>query len=254
MSPSAVGRLEAAGRSDTGLARKKNEDHLLHRPDAGLLAVADGMGGAPAGEVASALAVEALEEGLDAGTSPSEEAMVAAFQAAHRRILQEQEARPERRGMGTTLTAVHVDPVSGRFVLGHRGDSRAYRFGGSGFELLTRDHTWVDEEVAQGRLSPAQARGHPYRHVLTRVVGVGDEGRPDVVEGRFEAGEVIVLCSDGLLAIVGEADVERHLVALGSEGEVDALQGAVDELVEAAHQGGSPDNVTVVLGRWLSIS
>lgn len=248
MTRSSAAPLEAVGRSDTGMIRPKNEDALLCRPDLGLVAVADGMGGAPAGDVASALAVEALEECFNEGHPATTERMARAFEAAHDRILREQESRPERRGMGTTLTAVALDPSSRRFILGHVGDSRAYRLGGRGLELLSRDHTWVQEEVERGRLSPEAARNHPAGHILTRVLGVGDGARPDVEEGTLGPDDLLLLCTDGLTAVLDEEEIEEVLEeAPASE---NGLERPVDDLVERGHRNGSPDNLTVVLARW----
>lgn len=242
---SSATRLESAGRSDTGRVRRRNEDAMLHRPEAGLLGVADGMGGAPAGDVASQLAVEVVAEFLEEGAAPSRERMVGAFQRVHERLLKDQRDHPERQGMGTTLTVVALQVDTGRFVLGHVGDSRGYRYGGDALERISRDHTWVQEEVDRGRLSPEAARRHPAGHILTQVLGVGEEIRPDVREGVLGPGEILLLCTDGLLAALDEDEIQG--VVEGVAPSAAGLQEGVDELVERAHQRGSPDNLAVIL-------
>ena len=221
----------------------------------GIAVVADGMGGHPAGDVASALAVEAasrrLQELLDSPSlgeaSPDGlgDGMAGAVRAADQRVRDAAEEDPGRRGMGTTLTALLVERGSGRVVVGHVGDSRAYRLRAGALELLTRDHTWVQEQVDAGHLTPAQARGHPYSSVLTQGVGLETPAEPDVTVLEAAAGDLYLVCSDGLVGMVHDRDIERLLLETADSG----LATQAEALVDAANRGGGIDNVTVALVR-----
>jgi protein phosphatase len=244
----AVVKLVVAALSDVGLIRTRNEDSLLVRPEKRLFAVADGMGGHVAGEVASALAVGTLDDVLDAGImeqSPEVVAgrLVAAVRGANDRILEHGRNEPETRGMGTTLTAVAFSRIASRCALVHVGDSRAYRLRGRRLELLTTDHTWVQEQVDAGRLAPEEARGHPYSNVLSRVLGLPEL---DLVQESIldvEPSDLFLLCSDGLTAMLDEPTIHAVLSGNGD------LHTAANELVRAANAGGGVDNVSVVLVR-----
>ena len=207
--------------TDVGLVREANEDALLVLPEAGVVAVADGLGGHAAGEVASELAVEALRASLaEAAAVPEDEVpglLADAVQGAHRAVVDDAERDRSRRGMGTTLVVAHVRP--GRLWVAHVGDSRAYLSDGGGLSPLTSDHG---------------AGG-----MLTQALGLGDVA-PDVVEVETAAGERLLLCTDGLTGTT-EPDEIARLVAAGSPQE------ACDALVRAALQGGGHDNVTVVV-------
>lgn len=243
-------KLDVAALSDTGRVRQHNEDAVLVRPAKRLFAVADGMGGHVAGEVASALAVATLDEALDDGAAPTESAdalagrLVRAVQRANERILERGRREPATRGMGTTLTVVAF-PASeeGACALAHVGDSRAYRYRAQRLELLTRDHTWVQDEVDAGRLHPDEARGHPYSNVLSRVLGLPDLEGVEAGEVDLHAGDLLLLCSDGLTAMLDEAAI-GDLLAVHSD-----LDEAATALVDAANARGGVDNITVVLLR-----
>jgi protein phosphatase len=239
--PSFRPALQAAGRTHQGLVRPGNEDSFLC--GRWVFAVADGVGGHPAGEVASALVLEPVNE-LDARDATDEGPTAALLTAAHegnRRVRADAAAHPARAGMGTTMTAAAV--ANGTVALAHAGDSRAYLLRpGDGLQRLTLDHTPVEDAVMAGELSREEAETHPHRHVLNRVVGPDPDVAFDTPEPvTLAAGDRLLLCSDGLTEAITEADIRRLLQ------ETPEVQAAVDDLVEAALSGGAPDNVTVVL-------
>jgi protein phosphatase len=233
--------VERAGRTDVGRQRTTNEDSFLD--SAPLFGVADGMGGARAGEVASRIAVETLADGGDPdGEHSGGEALLAeTARDANRRIYELAQEDDSRAGMGTTFTAVLVD--AGDVVAGHVGDSRLYRLRGGELERLTRDHSLVEELVRRGELDPAEAETHPQRSIITRALGP----EPDVEVETFtcpgQAGDVYLVCSDGLTSMVSEGRVADILR------ESDSLDDAAGRLVAAANDAGGKDNITVVLFR-----
>ena len=246
MSGARPGSLRCAGATDVGCRRERNEDDLVVEPAAGLLAVADGMGGHAAGEVASHLAVTTLRELLVDATAPdidARERLRAALETANRRILHEIVSDPTRSGMGTTVVAALV--TRGELALAHVGDSRAYLLKDGRLERLTSDHSWVQEQVDLGVLTPEQARGHPYRNVVTRALG----SRPDLdvaLRGlAMQPGDVLLLCSDGLSSMVEDARIATIL----SESR-DDVSVACSRLIEAARAAGGEDNITVVVASF----
>jgi serine/threonine protein phosphatase PrpC len=230
--------VEEAGRTDVGRERSQNEDAFLESSP--LFCVADGMGGARAGEVASQIAVETLADGKLDESGP-ERMLAESAQAANRRIYELAQSDESRSGMGTTLTAVLV--TDGDVVTGHVGDSRLYRLRGGDFERLTRDHSLVEELVRRGELEPDEAKVHPQRSIITRALGP----EPDVDVETFTCpgrdGDVYLLCSDGLTAMVAEDQVKEIIGGAGSLAE------SADRLIEAANEAGGKDNITVVLFR-----
>lgn len=237
----------AAGRSDVGRVRPTNEDAFAVLDGEGIFLVADGMGGHAAGEVASRIAVEEIVVALrEADPADRRGALVEdAIQRANARIVAEADRDPRHRGMGTTVTVLCVDAQSGRYTIGHVGDSRAYRFREDRLELLTRDHTWVQLQVEAGRLSPQEARVHPYSSVLMQALGTHEALQPDLLEGCARAGDLYLLCSDGLTATMDDGDLKRML-----RRGADATPGALAEaLVQEANERGAPDNVTVIVVR-----
>jgi PPM family protein phosphatase len=240
--------LHFSGRSDRGRVRPRNEDTFHLEADTGLAVVADGMGGHPAGAEASRLAVRTfltlVAESANMLTSSGAwgERMVEAVEEAHRCLLDEGDRDPARAGMGTTLTALHVDPATGRGELVHIGDSRAYRMRDGQLTRLSRDHTWVQEQVEAGVLDASLARVHPMAHVLTRVLG-GVRAAPApqlrTLDGR--GGDLYLLCTDGLTAHLSDEDLGEILSAAPDPA---AAAGA---LVDAANERGGSDNITVAL-------
>jgi protein phosphatase len=231
--------------SARGLRRARNEDSYLVRPDKRLYAVADGMGGHAAGDVASRMAVEALDREFPADADPDaiERLLVDATKTANCEILEVGRREADKRGMGTTLTTL-VTPVNGAgCIIAHIGDSRAYRIRSGSLEQLTTDHTWVQQQVDLGALTLKTARSHPLSSVLTRVLGVDEGVPPDVLRSDVVAGDMFLLCSDGLTGIVYDASIAAMLVEGG------ALEEMARALVAAANERGGYDNSTVVLVR-----
>jgi len=225
--------------SDTGRQRRHNEDSMLARVP--LFVVADGMGGAQAGEVASHIAVETFAEGLGAEGPPPEERLAERVRAANAQIHEQSQTNVEQAGMGSTLTAVYVG--ADEVAIAHVGDSRAYLWRDGELVRLTDDHSLVDELVRQGRLTPEEAEDHPQRSIITRALGPEPEVEVDTRTHRGRAGDVYLLCSDGLTSMVHESQVAEILKA-----EPD-LRAAGAALIAAANAAGGRDNITVLLFR-----
>jgi PPM family protein phosphatase len=228
---------DSAGRTDAGRVRRRNEDSFVLDPP--LFAVADGMGGAQAGEVASRLAAAAFREYHDADRLEPAERVKAIIQEANRRIYERARTDSEASGMGTTVTAAIL--TNGRVSIGHVGDSRAYRIRNGELEQLTEDHSLVADLMRSGRLTPEEADAHPQRSVITRALGTDAEVDVDTVTVDIEPGDLFLLCSDGLTTMVPEEDILRMAQ------EADNLDEAARTLVRAANSGGGEDNITVVL-------
>jgi len=231
-----IGR--AKGISDTGRRRLRNEDAFICEPP--LFAVADGMGGARAGEIAAGLAAAALEEA--GAETRGAEGVAALIAEANRRIWERSLTDPETAGMGTTVTAALVDTASGTVAIGHVGDSRAYLLRGGSIEQLTTDHSLVAELVESGILTPEEAERHPQRSAITRALGTEPTVDVDAFTITAEPEDVFLLCSDGLSIMVADEDVAAVIQAA----ERDPAR-AAEGLVAAANARGGEDNVTVVL-------
>jgi len=261
--------VRACGMSDVGRARAHNEDCFEIDPELRLYLVADGMGGHRFGEVAARVAVESIREFV-AATAGSDDTwpfvydtrlhrhsnlLRHAVSQAHHRVLHA--IRDDRRlyGMGTTVVGVYLDGEVA--AIAHVGDSRAYLFRGGRLELLTEDHTWVNEQVVAGHLSERQARKHPLKNVVTRALGGEREVRVDVREVTVAPGDLYLLCSDGLTTMLDDREIAE--LARGAAGEGagepsgeagpspdDRLEGLCRALVERANARGGHDNVTVV--------
>jgi protein phosphatase len=251
----------SASRSDPGRKRRRNEDSFVCEPP--LFAVADGMGGAQAGEVASGLAAAALRERKEngggvgstetpgsggagspspgAGAGSGEAHVAELIQAANRRVWQRANEDAAASGMGTTITVALVEP-EGRVLFGHVGDSRAYLLRAGRLEQLTEDHSLVAELVRRGELSPEEAETHPQRSVITRALGTDPDVDVDTFPVEGKAGDVFLLCSDGLSSMI---DDETVLAVLSRHH--DDLDAAAKALVAAANRGGGEDNITAVL-------
>jgi PPM family protein phosphatase len=229
---------ETALRTDTGRQRRDNEDNAFAR--APVFVVADGMGGAQAGEVASKIAIETFEKGLPDSGSP-EERLAERVREANHQIHELSRTDRDRAGMGTTLTAAYVDDTS--VAIAHVGDSRAYLFRDGTLERLTQDHSLVEELVRQQKLTPEQAAGHPQRSIITRALGPEASVEVDTWTYAVRAGDILLLCSDGLTTMISEDMVAEILRDAGS------LDGTADALIAAAKEAGGRDNITVVLLR-----
>ncbi len=238
--------IVAHGRTDVGMKRRLNEDFFIIDDDLGLYLVADGMGGHAAGDVASRLAgeeiLDSLRDARDAGDRrPARDLLTAAVVAGQRRLVEAVRREPELKGMGTTVVAALHPPGSGKLVIAHVGDSRAYRFRNGDLEPLTEDHSWVHEQVTAGFLSEEAARRHPLKNVVTRALGENGEPRVDTRELELEAGDRYLLCSDGLNTMLEDREIAAVLRRTGD------LEAACRELIVAANRRGGNDNITVVL-------
>ena len=227
---------EQAFRTDTGRQRNANEDSFFVR--APVFVVADGMGGAQAGEVASKAAAEAFERDLPA--APPERVLRETIEAANREIHEHARADPSLAGMGTTITAAIVDPAGEEVAIGHVGDSRAYRLRDGRLERLTRDHSLVEEMRRKGQLTDAQAEDHPQRSIITRALGPEPEVEVDVQTVPAQPGDVFLLCSDGLTTMLDDEHIARILAAATS------LEAAVRALIDEANRAGGRDNITAL--------
>jgi PPM family protein phosphatase len=230
--------VEHAGRTDVGRQRSANEDDFVLAPP--FFAVADGMGGAKAGEVASAMATEVFEGESDSG-EPAEAQLARMLREANRRIYDLAVADESHRGMGTTLTAAKVtgDEIS----LAHVGDSRAYRMRDGELEQLTKDHSLVAELERSGQITAEAAEHHPQRSIITRALGPEPEVEVDTYTVTGREGDLFLLCSDGLTSMITDEEIGSILRS------ADSLDAAADALVRAANQSGGKDNITVVLFR-----
>lgn len=238
MSPGPVKLGRAAGLTDTGRRRLRNEDAFVCEPP--LFAVADGMGGARAGEIAARLAASVLE--ARAGDVRGPEGITELIAEANRRIWEQSLADPETAGMGTTVTAALVDEDAGTVTIGHVGDSRAYLVRNGKLEQLTADHSLVAELVESGLLSPEEAERHPQRSAITRALGTEPTVEVDAftIEGR--PGDLFLLCSDGLPIMVSDT----HVLSVIEETHHEPAD-AAESLVNVANARGGQDNITVVL-------
>ena len=246
------------GLSDIGRTRTRNEDSLAMLPSSGIAIIADGMGGHTGGDVASRIAAARTSEMLDASLgseAPTQDllagmraTMLESVMSAHQAVRAAVAEDEELEGMGTTLTAMALDLNRNQYVLGHVGDSRAYRLRAGKLVQLTRDDTWVQERVDANELTPEQARDHPYGHILTQCVGLEEPPAPHVHDGTAEAGDVYLLCSDGLVGMLEDEDIVLILrEQLGGAPHPEVLELAAQALVAAANEAGGYDNVTVAL-------
>lgn len=243
--------------SDPGLRRSSNEDSCCSRPDTGLFVVADGMGGHVAGEVASRIAVEAIEAFIeetagadknrtwpfpfDPDLSLDGNRLKAAFRLANRKIASAIHDSQDLRGMATTASAILLG-MDGNACVGHVGDSRVYVLDAAGFRQITHDHSWVEEQVRAGTLTATAARQHPWRNVVTRALSGGDDPEVDVTEVTPVPGERYLLCSDGLFTVVTD---ERIAEILGDR--TATLDAICKRMVDTANEAGGPDNITTLV-------
>jgi protein phosphatase len=251
--------LEAFGKTDVGRRRKLNEDNFLIDRETNLYAVCDGMGGHNAGEIASKMAIETLhafiakshgEEkditwpyGLEPQLSFEANRLKTAIKLANKRVFKAADNREDYTGMGTTLVAALVNDST--LTVGSAGDSRCYMVRGGKLSQLTRDDSWVSAAWAEGILSHDEIDRHPLRNVITKAVGAKESIEIETVEQKLEAGDLVLLCSDGLHAMIADEDILRLLEPVPA-----SLEQAADALVDAANEAGGKDNVSVVLLRY----
>ncbi len=248
--------IRAAALTDVGCVRKHNEDSLLANPELGLFVVADGLGGHAAGEIASQIVVETVARFVgetvekdrtwpveyDPSLTYDGNRLKVAMLLSDQAIAEDIRRNPERETMGSTVVAglFHGSKVT----LAHVGDSRAYILGPDGIRQVTRDHSWVAEQVANGILTPSEARVHPFRNVITQALGNGGELEVEVQEIALSESERLLLCSDGLSGMIGDKqiwDIVEHS---------DSVQSAVESLIFVAREHGGEDNITAVLVGW----
>lgn len=242
-----------AGLSDIGRARTSNQDAFAVVDRLGLWIVADGMGGHPAGDVASRLAVEAITACLESDHGPGEQRRLVrdksgtllrrAIEASNRAIREKARTHPEFTGMGTTVVVLRIasEPRLTATVA-HVGDSRAYLLRARSLLPLTRDHSVVEERIQQGLLSPQQAIAHPLRHVLTRALGTDPQVEPDISSHPLQSDDLLLICTDGLTRMLTDEKIRDIVLPLRH-----SLNDACRALVNAANQRGGGDNVTIVL-------
>ncbi len=235
----------SVGKTDVGLVRKNNEDAFSLDDKAGYCALADGMGGAAAGEVASRIFVDTARDSFagcrDASADLCSELIQKTFIQANQRILDHVRENPLHAGMGCTAELLAFTGEG--FVLGHMGDSRTYRLRGSVLKQLSKDHSLVQDQIDQGIITEQEARTHPYRNVILRAVGTGESPSLDIIRGRTLPDDLFLLCSDGLTDMI--EDEEIRIILISS----DNLEEVSDELIARAKGAGGKDNVTVVLSR-----
>ena len=241
--------------TDVGRKRKGNEDSLFVNAEQKLFVVADGMGGHAAGEIASSIAVDSINEfvcltggdeeitwpfGLDETISYDGNRLKTAVRFANKKVLEATKEKSEYEGMATTVCAVLVDDAVAN--LAHVGDSRVYLMRDGELSQLTSDHSWVNEQILSGVISPEQARSHPLRNVVTRALGGKADLQVDMQAHEIEAGDVLLLCSDGLTTMIPDDEIARVMREGGGD-----IEKAAQALVDAANAKGGEDNITVLL-------
>lgn len=230
--------MAATLRTDIGKVRKQNEDAAWLDEKRAVFAVADGMGGHNAGEVASAIAIDAIRKMAAAHRTPSAAALKEAVSDAHEAIAQHARAHEECAGMGTTLSVLWR---GGNYVyIAHVGDSRIYRLRNGALEQITQDHSLVEELVHAGLITRQQARTHSRRNIITRALGTEGDNTPDILVTDVKKGDTFLLCSDGLTEMVEDAAIEKTLAEY-------SLEHAADSLIAQALAAGGRDNVSLVL-------
>jgi protein phosphatase len=248
-------RVSSASATDKGLRRSTNEDCVSVRADLSLFVVADGMGGHAAGEVASQAAVDGIEAFVEAtrAISPDQtwpmpfdptqstnaNRLRTGFQMGNRRLADQILASSKLKGMATTAVAVLIDGDTA--TVAHVGDSRLYRLRDGQLDRLTRDHSWVEEQIRAGALTEVAARQHPWRNIVTRALSGSDDLDVEVREVTLEPGDRLLLCSDGVFAVLTDDEISK---VLGREAALDDL---CHTLIRAVNDGGGPDNVTAVV-------
>ena len=231
--------LEAFGISDPGCVRTNNEDYYLLSSDRGLYVVADGMGGAQAGEHASKLAAETVKSYVVKSDRSDAQVLAQAFEEANRRVIDAASRDLELEGMGTTLVAALE--AGNELLIASVGDSRAYVYDGEKLIVLTEDQTWVHEVGRRLGIEESSLKTHPMRHVLTMAIGVSPDLRVHSYAVTPDKGTLVLLCSDGLHGVVDQGEIEKTLAGNGN------LESKCKRLVKTARDAGGPDNITAVL-------
>ena len=243
-------QLSVGARTDVGMIRAGNEDNFFAGTSGarGLFVVADGMGGHAAGEVASEMCVRILQRELLQADLPSPAAtrlLAEAMRRANRAIYERTQVEVDKQGMGTTASALLL--IEGRYVIGQIGDSRVYLLRDGVLRQLTKDHSYVQEQVDAGFLTAEQARYHPYSNVITRCVGASEAVEPDVYEGDVRSGDLFLIASDGLTGMVDDRRMQQLLVARTVPSRM------VDALIAEANGRGGLDNITAIVVQVVSL-
>jgi protein phosphatase len=239
--------LEAFALSDKGCVRSNNEDYCLIEPELGLYVLADGMGGAKAGECASKMAVETVAESVLFARRRDSQVLLTAVEEANRRVLEAAQNDSTLEGMGTTLVAALQ--VDNDLSIASVGDSRAYLLDDDGFRVITDDQTWVNEVGRPLGLDEESLKNHPMRHVLTMAIGASAPLTVNYYSVPLKSGALVLMCSDGLHGVVEPPQLEQILRG-GRNG--DSLEDSCRKLIRAAKDAGGPDNVTAVLVRKIA--
>ena len=238
-----MSKITSFGKSDIGLKRSTNEDAFVLRPEQGFLALADGMGGEAAGEVASQIFIDSALTVFSKGESHSEQETLKwvqdAFSLANEKISSHVKRNPEHAGMGCTAELIAF--YYKNFILGHVGDSRTYLLRQGRLRRLTRDHSLIQDQINQGLITPVEARRHSLRNVILRAVGAEETLSIDLVRGECLPGDLFLLCSDGLTDLVEDASIQGVL------SRSLALSQKVERLIQLAKSAGGYDNITVIL-------
>jgi len=238
-------KIEFIGKTDTGRVRSNNEDTFMLDPEMVYCLVADGMGGAAAGEMASLIFAQTTAELFSCPKPATEQELVdrvqAAFRDANDRILDHVASHPEHKGMGCTAELLAFTDTG--YVVGHMGDSRTYRLRQGSLKQLTKDHSLVQDQIDQGLITEEQARSHRMRNIILRAVGVRPSPALDTLRGPIFSGDLFLLCSDGLTDLIEDREILRVLLPDGH------IASKADQLVEMANAAGGKDNITVVLAQ-----
>ncbi len=234
--------LEAFALSDKGCVRTNNEDYCLIEPELGLYVLADGMGGAKAGERASRMAVETVAERVLFAPTRDTQVLLSAVEEANRRVIEAAQSDSSLEGMGTTLVAALE--IEGHLSIASVGDSRAYVLDDDGFRVITDDQTWVNEVGRPLGLDENSLKNHPMRHVLTMAIGASSPLTVNYYSVPLQTGALVLICSDGLHGVLESPQLEQ-ILREGRDGH--SLEESCRHLVQAAKEAGGPDNVTVVL-------
>lgn len=242
-----MSKIISFGKSDAGLRRSNNEDAFVLKPELALFAVADGMGGAASGEVASRLFADTAFEVFSRISNRSEadtvESVQRTFQLANEKILTSSQQNPEHNGMGCTAELIAF--CNNNYVIGHVGDSRIYLFRQGQLRQITKDHSLVQEQIDQGLISTIEARTHSLKHVIHRAVGINEMLAVDIIKGKGLPGDIFLLCSDGLTDMVDDHVMQQTLSLSLS------LDQKVERLIDSAKSAGGYDNITVILSEVL---
>lgn len=248
-------KIRSFGITDVGLKRTHNEDNFYRSDEQGIYLVADGMGGHAAGEVASNSSIQIISDfferfsndknltwpfGFDTRYSEEDNALITGIQLANQTLCKMQQQRPELSGMGTTLAAMSIH--NSQALIAHVGDSRVYRMRDNKLELLTSDHSWVNEQLQKNIITAEEARTHRYRNVITRALGNRNELEIDLRTEEVLSGDQFLLCSDGLSGMIDDNEIAEIMIKYS-----DSIRLVANTLVARANEAGGHDNISVVL-------